>query len=111
MDSTIQDTALAKKIQQRTTALRELIDAVGDRRIRQHMDELLCRVYLLARDGHTRNLNGGAGGAVGKVDELHTLVSEALTEYSIGYVLGTDWVERARSALQPADAEGAGPTT
>jgi len=60
MDSMIQDKALAKNIQEQTATLRRLIDAVGDRRIRQNMDELLCQVYLLARDGHSRNMNGGA---------------------------------------------------
>jgi hypothetical protein len=36
-------------------------------------------------------------------DALRALVDEALKEYSIGYVLGTDWVERAQSTPQPAD--------
>ena len=37
------------------------------------------------------------------IDLLRALIREALAEDSIGYVLGTDWVERAQSAIQPAD--------
>ena len=33
----------------------------------------------------------------GEILKLRALVREALAEYSIGYVLGADWVERANA--------------
>lgn len=61
MSDTIEDKELAQQIQEATMDLRRLIDAVGNRRIRHKMDDYLTRVYLLARDGHERNINGGRG--------------------------------------------------
>ena len=70
-DSMIEDKHLAKKIQGQVTNLRRLVDAVGDRRIRHHIDDLLCQVFLLAREGHIRNMNGGVGPS-----HVHKLLAE-----------------------------------
>lgn len=59
MTDRIEDRELAGKIIEQVRSLRLMIDAVGNRRIRQAMDDYLCRVYLLARDGHEGNANGG----------------------------------------------------
>ena len=56
----IEDQELSDKIQAKVRSLRQLIDGVGNRQIRHSMDEQLCRVFLLARDGHTDNINGGS---------------------------------------------------
>lgn len=56
----IKDQELSDKIQAKVRSLRQLIDGVGNRQIRHSMDEHLCRVFLLARDGHTDNINGGS---------------------------------------------------
>lgn len=37
-----------------------------------------------------------------EIHRLQALIREALSEYSIGYVLGTDWVERAQAAIADA---------
>lgn len=55
----IEDRVLATKLQKKIHELRRLNQAVGNKRIRQKIDEYLCRSYLLARDGHEKNLNGG----------------------------------------------------
>ncbi len=59
MTDRIEDRELAGKIIEQVRSLRLMLDAVGNRRIRQAMDDHLCRVYLLARDGHEGNINGG----------------------------------------------------
>jgi hypothetical protein len=41
--------------------LRRLNDTVADNCIRREIDEHLTRVFLLVRDGHTGDLNGGRG--------------------------------------------------
>ena len=57
----IEDRELAEEIIKKTDKLRRLNQAVGNRRIRLAIDECLTAVYLLAKDGHLRNMNGGAG--------------------------------------------------
>lgn len=57
----IEDRELAEEIVKKTDELRRLNQAVGNRRIRLAIDECLTTVYLLAKDGHLRNMNGGAG--------------------------------------------------
>lgn len=64
----IKDQELSDKIQAEVRSLRQLIDSVGDRQIRHSMDEHLCRVFLLARDGHTDNINGGSEANPNKAD-------------------------------------------
>ena len=58
----IEDRELAEKIAKKADRLRELNQNVGNRKIRHAIDECLTLVYLLARDGHLRNMNGGRGG-------------------------------------------------
>ena len=60
LEDEVEDRELAEEIMKKVTKLRRKIDAVGNSRIRQQMDEYLCRVWLLARDGHEKNLNGGS---------------------------------------------------
>ena len=59
MTDQIEDRELAGKIIEQVRSLRLMLDAVGNRRIRHAMDDHLCRVYLLASDGHEGNINGG----------------------------------------------------
>lgn len=57
----IEDRELAEKLAKRANVLRELNQNVGNRKIRLAIDECLTVVYLLAKDGHLRNMNWGAG--------------------------------------------------
>jgi hypothetical protein len=57
----IEDTDLRNDMLMRVRALRVLNDTVADNCIRREIDEHLTRVFLLVRDGHTGNLNGGRG--------------------------------------------------
>ena len=58
----IEDRELAEKLAKRANVLRELNQNVGNRKIRHAIDECLTIVYLLAKDGHLRNMNAGRGG-------------------------------------------------
>jgi len=63
-DKTFPDTApvdqgLAAKMMTAIQALNRLNDGIGDRALRQQIDEHLVRAFLLVRDGHERNINGG----------------------------------------------------
>ena len=55
----IEDRELAEEIIKKTDKLRRLNQAVGNRRIRLAIDGCLTIVYLLAKDGHLRNMRGG----------------------------------------------------
>jgi len=55
----IEDRKLAEAIIKMTHKLGRLNDAVGNRQIRQEIDEHIVKIRLLARDGNLDNLNGG----------------------------------------------------
>ena len=57
----IEDQELAEKIARTAYRLREVNQNVGNRKIRHAIDECLTIVYLLAKDGHLRNMNAGQG--------------------------------------------------
>ena len=56
-----EDTDLRNDMLTKIQDLRRLNDTVADNCIRREIDEHLTRVFLLVRDGHTGNLNGGRG--------------------------------------------------
>ena len=63
----IEDEDLADKIAKKAMKLRELNQSVGDRKTRQAIDECLTIVYLLAKDGHLKNMNGGKPITLGSI--------------------------------------------
>ena len=55
----IEDRELATAIMWRADELEKVNDAVGNRRIRHRISELVVRIRLLARDGNENAINGG----------------------------------------------------
>jgi hypothetical protein len=55
----IDDRGLQGRLLEKISKLRRLNDCVDNLRIRQQVDEYLTRAFLLVRDGHEDNLNGG----------------------------------------------------
>ena len=55
----MEDKELQSKLIEKIMKLRRLNDAVGNRAVRQKVDEYLTRAFLMVRDGHEKNLNGG----------------------------------------------------